>query len=60
MAKSRVEYFRKLNEKYKFFSARLERDKLAKFDKWITDHNMNRVSWLNKVVDDILANEETK
>ena len=52
--KSRADYFKKRREERKGFSVLLPKDKVIAFEKWLTEHNESKTSWLERKIDEEL------
>ncbi len=52
---SRAEYFRERRAKFKSFTVEIERDKMERFEKKLTDKQQTKAQWLNKKIDEELG-----
>ncbi len=52
---SRAEYFRERRTKFKSFSVEIEREKMERFEKKLSDKNISKANWLNEKIDEELG-----
>lgn len=49
---SRAEYFKERRAKYKSFTVEVEREKMERFEKKLSESNISKAEWLNKRIDE--------
>lgn len=52
---SRAEYFRDRRKKFKSFSVEIEREKMERFEKKLSEEATTKAEWLNKKIDEELG-----
>lgn len=52
---SRAEYFKERRSKFKSFTVEVEREKMGRFEKWLSDHKITKADWLNQKIDEELG-----
>lgn len=52
---SRAEYFRDRRTKFKSFSVAVEREKMERLEKKLSDEQKTKASWLNEKIDEELG-----
>lgn len=52
---SRAEYFRDRRTKFKSFSVEVEREKMERLEKKLSDESKTKASWLNDKIDEELG-----
>ena len=52
---SRAEYFKERREKFKSFTVEVERKKMERFEKRLSDKKTTKAEWLNKKIDEELG-----
>lgn len=52
---SRAEYFRDRRTKFKSFSVEVEREKMERLEKKLSDKQVSKASWLNEKIDEELG-----
>lgn len=52
---SRAEYFRERRTKFKSFSVEIEREKMERLEKKLSDQQITKASWLNEKIDEELG-----
>lgn len=55
---SRAEYFRERRTKFKSFSVAVEREKMERFEKKLSDSKTTKAEWLNKKIDEELGDKK--
>lgn len=55
---SRAKYFRERRTKYKSFSVAIEREKMERFERELSDKQITKASWLNKKIDEELGEKK--
>lgn len=56
--KSRADYMKARREKQKTFSVTIDRDKMLKFEKKLSEQEKTKAEWLNEKIDEELENKE--
>ena len=54
-SESRAEYFKERRAKFKSFTDEVEREKMEKFEKKLSDTQTTKTEWLNKKIDEELS-----
>ncbi len=52
---SRAEYFKERRSKYKSFVAEVEREKMGRFEKRLSENGQSKTEWLNQKIDEELG-----
>ena len=55
---SRANYFRERREKFKYFSAEVERAKFERLERYLENVGKTKTEWLNDMIDGVLAEKE--
>ena len=53
---SRAEYFKERRKKFKSFTVEVERVKMERLEKKLSDENRSKAEWLNEKIDEELGN----
>ena len=49
---SRAEYFKERREKFKSFTVEVEREKMERLEKKLSEQSKTKASWLNEKIDE--------
>lgn len=52
---SRAEYFRERRTRFKSFSVEIDREKMERLEKKLSDQKTTKASWLNEKIDEELS-----
>lgn len=55
---SRAEYFRERRTRYKSFSVGIEREKMERLEKRLSEKQITKASWLNQKIDEELGEKK--
>ena len=55
---SRASYFKQRREKFKSFTVEVEREKMERFEKHLSEKRPTKAEWLNAKIDEELGQEK--
>lgn len=55
---SRAEYFKERREKFKSFTVEVEREKMERLEKKLSEQSKTKASWLNEKIDEEIGKEK--
>lgn len=55
---SRAEYFKGRREKFKSFTVEVEREKMERLEKKLSEQNKTKASWLNEKIDEEIGEKK--
>ncbi len=57
-SESRAEYFKQRRTKFKSFTVEVEREKMERLEKKLSDKQVTKASWLNEKIDEELGEKK--
>ncbi len=55
---SRAEYFKERREKFKSFTVEVEREKMERLEKRLSEQSKTKASWLNEKIDEEIGEKK--
>ena len=52
---SRADYFKERRKKFKSFTVEIEREKMERLEKKLSDKSISKAEWLNKKIDEEIS-----